>query len=151
MSRQVKHPGQFSTGITPLCWSIFGRRQHEIFNTDQGSQFTAEAFTEVLRHNAICISMDGKGRWIDNVFVEQLWRSVKYEDIYLYAHETPMQVNQALSKYLDFSTPAVLTKPLTSTRPMRCTSVLANWSKRPDENLDGPCTALCQYQLDTAH
>ena len=74
----------------------------EIFNTDQGSQFTAEAFTEVLKHNAIRISMDGKGRWIDNVFVERLWRSVKYEEIYLHAHETPMQVNQALSKYFDF-------------------------------------------------
>jgi putative transposase len=74
----------------------------EIFNIDQGSQFTAEAFTEVLKHNAIRISMDGKGRWIDNVFVERLWRSVKYEQIYLHAHETPMQVNQALSRYFGF-------------------------------------------------
>jgi transposase InsO family protein len=56
----------------------------EIFNTDQGSQFSAEAFTEVLKLNAICISMDGKGRWIDNVFVERLWRSVKYEEIVCY-------------------------------------------------------------------
>jgi putative transposase len=74
----------------------------EIFNTDQGSQFTAEAFTDVLKDNAICISMDGKGRWVDNVFVERLWRSVKYEEIYLHAHETPMQVTQALSKYFGF-------------------------------------------------
>jgi putative transposase len=74
----------------------------EIFNTDQGSQFSAEAFTEVLKLNAICISMDGKGRWIDNVFVERLWRSVKYEEIYLHAHQTPMQVNQALDKYFSF-------------------------------------------------
>ena len=74
----------------------------EIFNTDQGSQFSAEAFTEVLKANAICISMDGKGRWIDNVFVERLWRSVKYEEIYLHAHETPMQVNQALTRYFGF-------------------------------------------------
>src|SRR3954454_7803504 len=74
----------------------------EIFNTDQGSQFSAEAFTEVLKLNAVCISMDGKGRWIDNVFIERLWRSVKYEEIYLHAHETPKQVNQALDKYFGF-------------------------------------------------
>jgi len=74
----------------------------EIFNTDQGSQFTAEAFTDVLKDNAIRISMDGKGRWVDNVFVERLWKSVKYEDIYLHAYETPKQVNQALTNYFGF-------------------------------------------------
>jgi putative transposase len=74
----------------------------EIFNTDQGSQFTAEAFTDVLKAHAISISMDGKGRWVDNVFVERLWRSVKYEEIYLHAHETPKQVNQALTRYFGF-------------------------------------------------
>lgn len=58
----------------------------EIFDTDQGSQFTAEAFTDVLRVNNIAISMDGKGRWMDNVFIERLWKSVKYEDIYLKAY-----------------------------------------------------------------
>ena len=74
----------------------FGRP--EIFNTDQGSQFTAEVFTETLHANHICISMDGKGRWIDNVFVERLWRSVKYEEVYLHAYETPQEVNAALSR-----------------------------------------------------
>ena len=74
----------------------------EVFNTDQGSQFTAEAFTEVLKTNAISISMDGKGRWIDNVFVERLWRSVKYEDIYLHAYETPREVDVALARYFSF-------------------------------------------------
>jgi putative transposase len=74
----------------------------EIFNTDQGSQFTATAFTDVLKDHAISISMDGKGRWVDNVFVERLWRSVKYEDIYLHAYETPKQVNQALTSYFGF-------------------------------------------------
>jgi putative transposase len=74
----------------------------EIFNTDQGSQFTAESFTDPLRANAISISMDGKGRWIDNVFVERLWRSVKYEEIYLHAYETPQQVNAALARYFNF-------------------------------------------------
>jgi putative transposase len=78
----------------------FGRP--EIFNTDQGSQFTAEVFTEVLKTNCIRISMDGKGRWIDNVFIERLWRSVKYEEFYLHAYETPKQVNAALSRYFAF-------------------------------------------------
>ena len=60
----------------------------EIFNTDQGSQFTSDAFVSVLRRHAIQISMDGRGCWRDNVFVERLWRSVKYEDVYLRAYET---------------------------------------------------------------
>ena len=60
----------------------------EIFNTDQGSQFTSLAFTKLLKHHDIRISMDGKGSWRDNVFVERLWRSVKYEEVYLKAYET---------------------------------------------------------------
>lgn len=74
----------------------------EIFNTDQGSQFTSEAFTGVLKHHDVIISMDGKGRWIDNVFVERLWRSVKYEDIYLRAYETPKELQQGLDRYFQF-------------------------------------------------
>jgi len=60
----------------------------EIFNTDQGSQFTGSAFTGLLASKGIAISMDGKGAWRDNVFVERLWRSVKYEEVYLRAYET---------------------------------------------------------------
>lgn len=74
----------------------------EILNTDQGSQFTAEAFTEPLLAREVRVSMDGKGRWIDNVFVERLWRSVKYEQIYLHAHETPREVRTALTSYFRF-------------------------------------------------
>ena len=78
----------------------FGRP--EIFNTDQGSQFTAAAFTDVLKAHDIAISMDGKGRWVDNVFVERLWRSVKYEEVYLHAYATPREINLALSRYFSF-------------------------------------------------
>jgi putative transposase len=74
----------------------------EIFNTDQGSQFTSEAFTGVLKDNGIEISMDGKGRWVDNVFVERLWRSVKYEDVYLRAYETPVDLRAGLARYFEF-------------------------------------------------
>jgi len=74
----------------------------EIFNTDQGAQFTSEAFTKVLKARDIEISMDGKGRWVDNVFVERLWRSVKYEDVYLRAYETPAELRAGLTRYFAF-------------------------------------------------
>ena len=74
----------------------------EVFNTDQGAQFTSQAFTDVLRHHGIAISMDGKGRWLDNVFVERLWRSVKYEDVYLHAYETPRALRAGLGRYFAF-------------------------------------------------
>jgi len=74
----------------------------EIFNTDQGSQFTSEEFTDVLKANGIKISMDGKGRWIDNVFVERLWRSLKYEEVYLKAYESPSQAREEIRKYFEF-------------------------------------------------
>jgi putative transposase len=74
----------------------------EIFNTDQGAQFTSEAFLSVLEQNGIRISMDGKGRWRDNVFVERLWRSVKYEEVYLKAYDTVQEARSSLAKYFDF-------------------------------------------------
>ena len=73
----------------------------EIVNTDQGSQFTCEAFTDVLTRNAIKISMDGKGAWRDNVFVERLWRSVKYEEVYLHADESVSAARAGIGRYLD--------------------------------------------------
>jgi len=74
----------------------------EIFNTDQGSQFTAEEFTKPLELRGVRVSMDGKGRWVDNVFVERLWRSVKYEELYLHAYETVREVRIALAGYFSF-------------------------------------------------
>ena len=73
-----------------------------IMNTDQGSQYTSERFIEALKKRAIQISMDGKGAWRDNLFVERLWRSVKDEDIYRHADETPSAVTQGLKRYFDF-------------------------------------------------
>ena len=74
----------------------------EIFNTDQGAQFTSEAFTSVLKSHGIKISMDGKGRWIDNVFIERLWRSVKYEEVYLHAYDSVNQARTSIGRYLAF-------------------------------------------------
>src|SRR5664280_680654 len=73
-----------------------------IFNTDQGSQFTGAAFTGVLIKNGIAISMDGKGAWRDNVFVERLWRSVKYEEVYLKAYDGVSEARASIGRYLDF-------------------------------------------------
>jgi len=74
----------------------------EIFNTDQGSQFTAEVFTDTLNSNNIAISMDGKGRWMDNVFIERLWKSVKYEDIYLKSYGSMTEAKRGLAEYFKF-------------------------------------------------
>ena len=74
----------------------------EIFNTDQGSQFTSTAFTEVLLKNEIAISMDGKGAWRDNVFVERLWRSIKYEEVYLKAYDSVSETRASIGRYLAF-------------------------------------------------
>lgn len=74
----------------------------EIFNTDQGSQFTSEAFTGVLKAHDIRISMDGKGRALDNIFVERLWRSVKYEEVYLKQYQTMQEARKGLSTYFQF-------------------------------------------------
>jgi len=74
----------------------------EIFNTDQGAQFTSEAFTGRLSVEGIKISMDGKGRWIDNRFVERLWRSVKYEEVYLKPYESPREAQRSLGEYFSF-------------------------------------------------
>ncbi len=73
-----------------------------IFNTDQGSQFTSEAFTDVLKSHRIEISMDGKGSWRDNVFIERLWRSVKYEEVYLRAYDSVTAARASLGRYLAF-------------------------------------------------
>ena len=78
----------------------FGRP--DIFNTDQGSQFTSAAFTGVLSADQIAISMDGKGSWRDNVFVERIWKSVKYEEVYLKAYASVGEARSSIGRYLDF-------------------------------------------------
>jgi putative transposase len=75
----------------------------EIFNTDQGSQFTDADFVALIRdEHDIALSMDGKGRWRDNVFIERFWRSLKYEDVYLHAYESASEARAAIGKYIDF-------------------------------------------------
>ena len=78
----------------------FGRP--EIFNSDQGSQFTSPRFTEVLTEAGVRISMDGRGRWMDNVFIERLWRSLKYECVYLHAFETGSELRAGLTRWIGY-------------------------------------------------
>ena len=93
----------------PGYYKIYGKNapahekhDHVIFNTDQGSQFTSEAFTGVLKEHGIRISMDGKGRWMDNVFVERLWRSLKYEEVYLKAYDSVAAAETGIERWLNF-------------------------------------------------
>ena len=91
-----------------MLWRAMASRRsqrdakHRRDNTDQGSQFTSQAFTGVLADNGIAISMDGKGAWRDNVFVERLWRSVKYEEVYLRAYDSVGEARQSIGQYLEF-------------------------------------------------
>jgi len=96
----------------------------EIMNTDQGSQFTSQAFTGLMREYEIKISMDGKGSWRDNVFIERLWRSVKYEDIYLRAYDSVSEVKTGLKRYFNFYN-----------------------SKRPHSSLDGKTPDQVYFSL----
>jgi putative transposase len=73
-----------------------------ILNTDQGSQFTSTAFVALVQHHGIRLSMDGKGAWRDNLFVERLWKSVKYEEVYLHAYDTVTEAHQGLARYFTF-------------------------------------------------
>jgi putative transposase len=79
-----------------------GQGQPEIFNTDQGSQFTGDDFIDVLRAHGVAISMDGRGRFSDNIFVERLWRSLKYEEIYLKAYQTVAEARHGIASYFHF-------------------------------------------------
>jgi putative transposase len=88
--------------IEALEEALSTNEKPEIFNTDQGSQFTSEAFTGRLKKEGIRISMDGKGRWRDNVFVERIWKSIKYEEVYLHAYESVQQARESIGCYLKF-------------------------------------------------
>lgn len=93
-----------STFCIEAVTAALARGRPQIFNTDQGSQFTSEAFTSLLSEHRVAISMDGRGRAMDNVFIERLWRSVKYEDIYLKDYTNGADVNEGLTQWFDLYT-----------------------------------------------
>jgi len=106
-SRRVLSWRLSNTLTTDFCIEAVQEAIHrygkpEIFNTDQGSQFTSLEFTQLLKNSGIAISMDGRGCWRDNVFVERLWKSIKYEEVYLHAYETVSAAKAGIGKYLKF-------------------------------------------------
>ena len=82
--------------------AALGKGRPEVFNTDQGAEFTSDAFTQTLQERGIRVSMDGKGRYLDNIFVERLWRSIKYEEVYLKAYQTVAEARVGINAYLEF-------------------------------------------------
>jgi putative transposase len=88
--------------IEALEEALSRNEKPEVFNTDQGSQFTSEAFTGRLKENGISISMDGCGRWRDNVFVERIWKSIKYEEVYMHAYASVSEARTSIGRYLEF-------------------------------------------------
>ena len=82
--------------------AALGKGRPEVFNTDQGAQFTSDAFTQTLQERGIRVSMDGKDRYLDNIFVERLWRSIKYEEVYLKAYQTVAEARVGINAYLEF-------------------------------------------------
>ena len=106
-SRRVLAWRLSNTLTTDFCLEAVEEAIHrygapEIFNTDQGSQFTSFEFTQLLKDNHIAISMDGRGCWRDNVFVERLWKSIKYEEVYLRSYDTVSQARDGIGRYLNF-------------------------------------------------
>lgn len=102
LSWQLSNTLEASFCVEALQQALTGGRQPSIFNTDQGSQFTSEAFTGVLSEAGIAISMDGVGRAFDNIMVERLWRTVKYEDVYLRDYQTPAEARLGLDRYFAY-------------------------------------------------
>lgn len=115
----------------------------EIFNTDQGSQFTSEAFTDLLASHSIQISMDGKGRCTDNVFVERLWRSIKYEEVYLNAYQGVNEAKTAIGAYMRFYNDERPHQALGYQTPSQVFAI-------PD-GPSGPSLARCERSNDQVH
>ena len=115
--------------IEALDEALATNEKPEIFNTDQGSQFTSEAFTGRLKEKGIAISMDGKGRWRDNVFVERIWKSIKYEEVYLHAYASVAEARNSIGRYIEFYNS---TRPHSSLKALTPNQVYFN---RPPESM----------------
>jgi putative transposase len=102
LSWRLSNTMDVSFCVEALQEAILKHGPPEVFNTDQGSQFTAEEFTDVLRHHGVKISMDGKGRFVDNIFVERLWRSLKYEEVYISAYDSLTEARASIRRYFEF-------------------------------------------------
>ena len=118
----------------------------KIFNTDQGSQFTGLAFTGMLEAHGVAISMDGRGRWLDNVFVERLWRSLKYEEVYLHAYDTPAEARAGIGAWLRFYNEERLHQALGYRTPMAVHAVVGRPVDMMDNSGELPTSPQAQHQ-----
>ena len=107
----------------------------KIFNTDQGSQFTSDKFTGILQKHQVEISMDGRGRALDNIFVERLWRTVKYENVYLYDYQTPLEAYRGLDQYFKFYNEERIHQSLDYLTPAKVYKMARNGFSKALENL----------------
>ena len=108
----------FCVNALERAFDLYGKP--EIFNTDQGSQFTSQVFTGKLKERSIAISMDGRGRALDNIFIERLWRSVKYEEVYLHDYAGVPQAIKGLGSYFKFYNHARIHQSLATKPQRRC-------------------------------
>ncbi len=124
--------------VTALEEAIARFGRPDIFNTDQGSQFTSFAFTNILKDADIRISMDGRGRWMDNVFIERLWRSLKYECVYLNAFETGSEARTGIGRWVGYYNADRPTRPSAAGHPttsmLRKQQTRRNWRRNPTQN-----------------
>ena len=129
LSWRVSIPMEAALFVATLEDALARHGKPDVFNTGQGSQFTSSVFTGVLADNGIAISMDGKGAWRDNVFVERLWRSVKYEEVYLRAYDSVSKARASIGRYLDFYNGRRPHRALTARHPIKPTSLrcLSAW------------------------
>ena len=115
-----------------------GKGKPEVFNTDQGSQFTSEGFTGILARHGVKISMDGKGRYADNIFMERLWRTVKYEEVYLKAYSNGREAKAGLEAYLHFYNTQRPHRPWVTGHRPRC-SVETRCNQMNSQKRGGGC------------
>ena len=142
----------FNTLDTTFCLDALGEAldqyRPDIFNSDQGSQYTSEAFAACLQSHGVAISMDGRGHALDNVFIERLWRSVKYEEIYLKLHDLVADLETGLTQYFDFTRTNGSIKDWNTTRRGRC-SRRASIDHGPP-NAGGPFTVSRSSKLTSS-
>lgn len=118
----------------------------EIFNTDQGSQFTSDDFTDILKEKKVAISMDGKGRYLDNIFIERLWRSLKYEEVYLKAYEDIKQARVSIAEWIRFYNFERQHQSLGYRTPWE---VYQNIQKEEQKNIDHAVSYVIPFEKDT--
>ena len=145
---RVRNTMEMAFCLEALEEALAGHGRPEIFNTDQGSQFTSPRFTGLLRHAGIRISMDGQGRRLDNVFIERLWRSLKHECVYLHAFETGSELRTGLSRWIGYYNAQRPHSSWPDAHPMRHTGQPGSRDWQSDDNRNQACPSRQTVRQD---